>query len=105
DLEDGAGHFIQRRQFLFQLLGVGDHRAEFIHDKRPSVQTAALLLEKKRAFGSQFDEDADDEHGRKEENQQKEAAHQIDDLFEQAGKWHFRAGMENKHRPSVKIVH
>ena len=58
-LEHRAGHFIHGGQFVFALLGVGFHGAEFEDGEGLAVEAAAPLAEQNRAGRTEFDEQAD----------------------------------------------
>ena len=62
DLEDRAAHFVHGLQFVFELLGVGDHGAEFVKRERRAVEAGALLPEKDRAGRSQLDQQRDQQN-------------------------------------------
>src|SRR5262249_49419440 len=55
ELEDRATYFVYGRQFMFELLGVGEHGAEFVEGKGMTIQARPFLPEKDRTGRSDFD--------------------------------------------------
>jgi len=45
-LKNRPAHFVHDFEFVLELLGVGDHRAEFVNGEGRAVEAGALLLEK-----------------------------------------------------------
>ena len=55
-LKTGPRHFVHGLQLVLELLGVGDHGAEFVERERRAVQAGALLPEENRAGRGEFDQ-------------------------------------------------
>ena len=60
ELENGARHLIHGGEFVLELLGVGDHGAEFVEREGRAAQPGALLPEKNGAVRGELDRGGDD---------------------------------------------
>src|SRR5262245_27445676 len=82
-LQYRAGHLVEDFQFVLALLGVGDHRAEFHHHKRLSIQPGALLAEQNRSARRQLDQQGDAEQEWRSDSQQKASPNDVERLLGQ----------------------
>src|SRR5208282_3738975 len=103
-LEDGAAHFVHRRQFVFELLGVGDHGAEFVKRERHTTEAGALLLEEDRTWRSTFDGGGNQQEQGRKQNQQHQRAEEVHEHLDQALPGGFRRGAKDQQGTAEQFI-
>ena len=104
DLEHRATHLVHGRKLVLALLGVGDHRAEFIHGERSPVDAASFLAKQNRAGRVELHGQGAQQQHRREKYEHGQRPDGVDGLLCQALQGGGRCGVKHQQRDAVKII-
>src|SRR5262249_27498415 len=104
DLEDRAAHFVHRLQLSLELLGVGNHGAEFVHREGLAIEPRALLAKEDRSGRSELYHQRYERQWEREEDEEKQGADIVHHQLGHACPRRLRRGAKHHDRPAKIVV-